>query len=294
MTTRLPRFDFEAPTHLERAVALLEEGGPEARALAGGTDLLVKMKIGELQPRLVVSLARLPDLARIDRGWVGSLATMAALGTNAQLRASPWAALADGAGSVGGPLIRHRATVGGNMINARPCADTASPLMVLGAVLHLASKHGSRAFEAAEFITGPGQTQIVPGEVLTHVELPEPDGPSGSAYIKVTRRAAMEITACGCAASITLGADGNTARARVALTSVAPVPLPIPAAARELEGDPLDDEAIARAAAAARDSSAPIDDHRASATFRRQVVEVITRRALEVARLRLDNPGRGS
>ncbi len=288
MTTLLPRFEFEAPTDLEAALALLAEAGPEARVLAGGTDLVVKMKLGDIRPRLVVSLARLDGgLRSIAATRIGSLATMADLESDAGLRGSPWAAIADGASSVGGPLIRHRATLGGNLVNARPCADSASPLIVLGAVLHLERRGGRRAVNAADFITGPGQTVIEPGEVLTHVELPEPTGKAGSAYIKVTRRAAMEITACGCAASLVFNADGRTVeRARVALTSVAPIPLPIPKVAELLEDREPDDDAIAEAAGAARDSAAPIDDHRAPAAFRKQVVEVITRRALALARRR--------
>jgi carbon-monoxide dehydrogenase medium subunit len=290
----LPRFDFASPATLEPTLELLAEAGSEARLLAGGTDLLVKMKRGELAPRLVVSLARIPELARLavsDSGLtLGPLCTMTELATSPLLTGMPaWAGLAEGAASVGGPIIRNRATVGGNIANARPCADTVPPLMTLGARLLLESRdRGLRTATLDGFITGPGQTALRSDEVLTGIELPAAAGPSGSSYLKITRRGSMEVTLVGCAASVTLDADGATVKsARAVLTSVAAVPLPVPDVQKALAGcavgEPALEQALQEAAEAARCTARPIDDHRAPAFYRSEMAAVTARRALRAA-----------
>jgi carbon-monoxide dehydrogenase medium subunit len=299
----LPRFDFEAPVELEQALQLLAEAGSEARLLAGGTDLLVKMKRGELAPRLVVSLSRISELTRLevsDTGLtLGPLCTMTELAESQLLTGMPaWAGLAEGAASVGGPIIRNRATVGGNIVNARPCADSVPPLMTLDARLLLDSRDRGLRTEALDgFITGPGQTLLRSDEALTGIELPAPNGPSGSSYLKITRRGSMEVTLVGCAASVTLdAAGGKIEAARVVLTSVAPVPLPVPDVDGVLAGCAVSgqalEEALREAGEVARRAAKPIDDHRAPAFYRSEMVEVTTMRALRAAVERA--AGRGS
>ena len=279
----LPRFDYAAPTSLHAAHALLADAG-DARLLAGGTDLLVQMRRGVLRPRLLVSLASIPGLAALDLlpdgGFsVGPLVTMARLAAAPAL-AGPFAALAEGAGVVGGPLVHNRATVGGNVITARPCADTVAPLVTLGARLRLEGARGGRVTELDGFISGPGETGLQPGEILVGLELPAPPPRSGSCYLKVTRRAAMEVTVVGCAASVTLDEAGAVARVRLVLTSVAPVPLRVRPAETALQGAVPTPERIGAAAALARDAARPIDDHRAPGAYRREVTLVLARRAL--------------
>jgi len=185
---------------------------------------------------------------------------------------------------VGGPLVRSRATVGGNIVNARPCADTVPPLVALGARLCLESVAGARVADLDGFITGPGQTGVGPDELLTAIELPPASARAGSCYLKITRRAAMEVTIAGCAASIELDPElRSVSRARLVFTSVAPTPWRAREAEQQLEGQPPTPERLRAAAAAARRSVQPIDDHRATAAFRADVVEVIARRALETA-----------
>jgi carbon-monoxide dehydrogenase medium subunit len=289
MAMTLPRFDFAAPASVAQACELLAEAGAEARLLAGGTDLLVKMKRGVLRPRLVVSLGRLPGLGNVEAtpaggARLGACATMSRLASSEALT-GPLAALAQGAGSVGGPIVRNRATVGGNLVTARPCADTAPPLISLGATLRLESRAGSRSIELDGFIAAPGATAIRPDELLAFVEVPEPvSKAAGSCYLKLTRRSAMEVTIVGCAASIALDeACEKVVRARVVLASVAPTPVRVRGAERALEGEAPTREALRAAAGAARSEAQPIDDHRASRAFRAQVVEVLARRALETA-----------
>jgi CO/xanthine dehydrogenase FAD-binding subunit len=292
----LPRFELETPSSVPAATALLREAAGEACVLAGGTDLLVKMKHGLLAPRLLVSLRRMAGLDRSARGDDGTLrlgacCTMSAI---AALRDLPpaWAALREGAAAVGGPVIRNRATVGGNIVNARPCADTVPPLVALGAALVLESVDGTRVVELDGFLTAPGATDIRPAELLTAIELPAASARAGSCYLKSTRRAAMEVTIAGCAASIELDQELRTVvRARLVFTSVAPIPWRAREAEQEVEGRLLDEERLRAAAAAARRSVRPIDDHRAPAVYRAEVVEVIARRALGVALARARHQG---
>lgn len=290
----LPRFDYEAPVTPEAVVDLLRQAGVEARLLAGGTDLLVKMKRRGVRPRLLISLNRVEALrgtcATASGGVrIGSLTTLAELATsgkpNGKQGPPNWTALFEGAASVGGPLIRNRATIGGNIVNARPCADTVPPLIALGATLSLRGPRGDRAVEADGFVTGPGETLIGPCEVLTAIDVPAPRMPlHGSCYLKITRRAAMEVTIVGCAASIELEEDRQTvSRARLVFASVAPVPLRVREAEAAVEGRVADLDVINEAAATARSAARPIDDPRAPASFRAEIVEVLTRRALGLA-----------
>lgn len=285
----LPRFEFEAPSSLSEACSLLAEGGDETRVLAGGTDLLLRMKRGEVAPRLLLSLGRTSGLDNIeasDDGGVriGALASMSQLAASPAL-GGPWSALAEGAASVAGPLIRNRATVGGNIVNARPCADTVPPLMVLGARLHLQSLKGSRTLDLDGFIGGPGETAKRADEILVSIELPPLAGSrTGSCYLKITRRAVMEVTLVGCAAALTLDASHTKVeRVRVVLTSVAPVLLRVPEVESILQGRSPKETVLRQAAEAARRAAKPVDDHRAPAAYREEMVETLTRRALQLA-----------
>jgi carbon-monoxide dehydrogenase medium subunit len=285
----LPRFEFEAPSRLAEVCAWLAEAGDEARVLAGGTDLLLRMKRGELAPRLLLSLCRTNGLDQVETlagggVHIGSLATMSRLAASRAL-AGPWSAVAEGAAAVAGPVIRNRATVGGNIVNARPCADTVPPLMALGAQLRLESARGARTLELDGFISGPGETRRRADEILTQIELlPLGGGGTGSCYLKTTRRAAMEVTLVGCAAAVTLDESREAIqRVRIVLTSVAPVLLRVSGVESILENRVPSESAFREAADAARRAAHPIDDHRAPATYRLEVVEALTRRALHLA-----------
>jgi len=283
----LPRFDLHEPETIAEALDLLAEGGGRAAPLAGGTDLLVSMKKNYGGPEILVSLHRVPGLDRIVEKdgliTIGPLATMSALLTD-PLIASRLPILADGAGAVAAPLIRNRATVGGNLCNARPCADTAPPLMALDAQVVLATSQNQRTLRLDTLIKGPGETQIRESELLIAIETPVPRGYCAGSYKSALRRQTMDITLAGVASQITLDKPGGAvSAARIFATSVAPVPLRLPETEKTVVGQTLTTAVLARAAECAADEVRPIDDFRADAWYRRHVSGVLVRQTLAEA-----------
>jgi carbon-monoxide dehydrogenase medium subunit len=293
LTTRLlAPFEYAAPTTLDDALALVARHGDAAQPLAGGTDLLLQLRSGRRRASLLVDLKRIPglaDLALAD-GREGAL-RLGALVSHADVLASPHLAhparraLAEGAAWVSGPQIRNRGTVGGNLCNASPAADLAAPLLALGAEVEIAGPgRPPRRLPLRELFAGPGRTTLAPGELLVAAILPKLGARAASAYERATR-VAVDIALVGVAASLTLAADGSVTAARVALGAVAPTPVLSAAAAEALVGRRPTPEALAAAARGAAEDCRPIDDVRASAAYRRLMVEVLARRALERALL---------
>jgi carbon-monoxide dehydrogenase medium subunit len=286
------RFDFAEPADLPEALSLLAERGAQAAVVAGGTDLLRNLKLGNLHPEVVVSIARLTELTgiQVPAGGgleIGALVTMAQLAADERVRkAAP--ALAEAAAQVGSPQVRNRATIGGNLVNASPCADSAPPAAVLDARVVLESHQGERRLSLAEFMTGPATTVRRPDELLTRIAIPAPGAHTGTAYQTLTRRKTLEITIASSTARLSLAADGTVATARVCLGSVAPTWLLSAGAEQALTGKQPDDAVIAAAAKAAATDATPIDDLRAAAQYRKWMVEVLTRRALTRARERAE------
>ncbi len=283
----LPRFDIREPRSLDDALAILAEGGSAVAPLAGGTDLLMAMKRGVAAPARVLSLRHVPGLDGIvvadDQIVIGPLVTMTGL-CNSDIVRGQLPILADGAGSVAAPLIRNRATVGGNICNARPCADTAPPLMALAATSTVAGAKGTRTVPVDTMITAPGETVLNEGELLTAINVPLPAKNSGGSYLKMIRRQALDITIAGVASQITLDAPGGiVTAARIFASSVGPVPLRLPAAEACVVGKALTAETLAAAAEAASNEVRPIDDLRGEAWYRRHVSGVLTRRSLIAA-----------
>ncbi len=283
----LPKFDYHAPTTIDEAGALLNHYGVKAKILAGGTDLLVNLKKKLLSPEQVISLNKIEGLKEIsliqgEGVYIGPLTTAAYLAEPKRIP-EDLAVLAQGAGKLGSPLIRNRATVGGNLATARPASDLASPLLVLGASVRLKGPNGERTLPLKNFLLGPGQTAIRPDEILSLIFVPLFEGPSAGAYFKLGSRKALEISLVNVASFLGLGPDGSIQEARVALGAVGPTPLLSPGAARVLKGvKPKDenDPVFKEAARAAAQDSKPITDHRGSAEYRREMVEVLTHRSL--------------
>jgi carbon-monoxide dehydrogenase medium subunit len=283
----LPKFDYHEPRSVDEATRLLDEIGKEASVLAGGTDLLVNMKMGKTAPKHVLSLSRIEDLKGVKREQ-GSL-TLGACVTAGELKdqeaiKAEFNGLCQSAGSLGSPLIRNLATIGGNIVTARPAADLPPSLMAYGASLVLKKDKGERTIPLEGFFKGPGQTTIEPEEILCGVVLKEPPPYSGGGYVKLGVRKALEISLVNVAAFIALdGPNGPIKEARIVLGAVAPVPMRAPAAEAALMGERPDDALFERAGNAASNDAKPIDDFRGSAEYRREMVKVLTRRALKLA-----------
>jgi len=283
----LPKFEYHEPGSVGEATRLLGEIGKEASVLAGGTDLLVNMKMGKTAPKHVVSLSRIGDLkgVKMDQGvlTLGACVTAGELKDQEQIK-SEFNGLCQSAGSLGSPLIRNLATVGGNIVTARPAADLPPCLMAYGASVVLKKEKGERIIPLEEFFKGPGQTVIEPEEILYTVVLNEPPPYSGGGYVKLGVRKALEISLVNVAAFMVLdGPNGPIKESRIVLGSVAPLPMRSPSAEAVLMGERPDDKLFEEAGIAASKDARPIDDFRASAEYRREMVKVLTRRALKLA-----------
>ncbi len=277
-------FEYFAPGSLKEAIELLSDPASAARPLAGGTDLVPQMKEGSTRfpiPSRLVSLHRIPDLRgiEVDGGLrVGATTPMWEI-AHTESVSRGYAALAEGASLVGSIQTMHMATVGGNLCNAAPSADTAPPLLALDAEAVIAGPTGTRRLPLQEFFKGPGLTALQHGEILLELRIPPLPPGTGTAYRRQTPRARMDIAVAGVAIALTVEGT-RIARARVALGAVGPVPMRAHGAEAALEGQKASDETFARAAATAAGECAPIDDQRGSATYRRHLVRVLTERLL--------------
>lgn len=277
---------YAEPRSVDEALGLLAELGPAAGIVAGGTDIVVGDRSGKKPlPQALVAIHRLSELGGIANG---SGLSLGALVTHGELEASElvrsrWSALSDAAILVGSPATRHVGTIGGNLCNASPAAETVSPLLVYGATVSLRSASGSRTLPVSELILGPARTALAPGELLTGVSVPSLPARSGSAYLRLEYRQTMEIAVVGAAALVTLDGSGRVADAKVALTAVAPTCVRASAVEEALAGAEPTMAALTAAAALAAEAARPIDDVRAPAAYRSAMVPVIVRRALERA-----------
>ncbi len=261
---------------------------PGAKILAGGTDLLVHMKLRVKTPEVIVDVGRISganelSISRKKGLTIGPAVTMRRI----ELSDAIWktyAGFAQGASVVGSIQIRGLATVAGNVCNAAPSADSAPGLITLGARVKIAGKNGRRTVQVENFMLGPGQTALRDGELVTGIHVPTPAPRTGSAYMRHTPRGAMDIAVVGVGVSITLAArTGACQAARIVLGAVAPTPMRAKAAERVLRGKQLSEELIEKAAEVAAGEAKPISDVRASADFRRELVGVLTRRMVTSA-----------
>lgn len=279
---------FVAVSTLDEALAALA-ADPEARPVAGGTDLVVASRQGRKPlPPTIVAIDRIAELGGQQVGagglTLGALTSHAWLAASAEVR-SAWTALADASAIVGSPATRGTGTIGGNLVNASPAAEATAPLVVFGASVTMAGPGGRREVAVADLATGPGRTVLAPGELLVSVSVPRPAAGSGSAYVRLEYRQAMEIAVVGAAVLVTVD-GGRIADARIALTAVAPTIVRATAAEAALQGAMI--EAIDGTAVGAHvaDAARPIGDVRASEEYRRAMVAVVARRALAAAVIR--------
>jgi carbon-monoxide dehydrogenase medium subunit len=281
------RFEYAEPRTLHEAAALLNEGQGRASLLAGGTDLLVEIKEHIRWPAQVINLKKIAGLDglkydEVDGLHLGALVTGRRVETDPLVR-QHYAGLAQAAQDLGSIQVRNRATVVGNLCRASPSADTAPPLIADEATIRLFGLAGERELPLEHFFTGPGKTVLGPDEIAVSLRLPPPRPQTGKVYLKHGRRKAMELATVGVAVALTM--DGERCRdVSIVLGAVAPTPIRAPGAEAVLRGAIADAERIATAARAARSEARPISNVRASAEYRGEMVEVLTRRALERAR----------
>jgi carbon-monoxide dehydrogenase medium subunit len=275
--------EYVAVATLEQALILKNEYGEEARVIAGGTDLILRMNAGVCSPSLLIDLKNISlDSISNDAGSVciGSYVTQSQLLASVEIN-SLFPALSGACRQMSGPPIRSRATVGGNIVNASPAADLVPSLLAYDADIMLASCSANRVVPLVEFFTGPGQTVMAANEILVEVRLPLLPSSTAAAFIKLGQRQSMAISVVNLAARFSVDARGVVNEARIALGSLAPTPLRAFSAEDKLTGKKLSDALIDAAANEARQAVSPISDLRATKGYRQKVTESLVRRALK-------------
>jgi carbon-monoxide dehydrogenase medium subunit len=283
-------FDYFSPGSVAEAVGLLSDAGEGAYAVAGATDLWVDLRARKVQPSAIVSLKRVEGLRglrpeRPDGGGV----LIGALTPHAWVEDSDWAAcylpaLQQACAGLGSRQVRNAGTVGGNICNAAPCADSATALLLFDASLQLAGPEGARELPLSDFFVGPKQTRLLPGEILTYVKVPDPGPRTFSRYIKHTRRRGVELAMMSVGLRLTLADDLKTVKkARISLGVCAPTPTCSSRAESLLEGKELTPENVQAAAEAAAADSRVRDTWRGRAWYRREMIRVLIPRAVELS-----------
>lgn len=280
--------EFAAPKTVDDVVALLQQKGDQARVMCGGTDLLVALREGRRKADLVIDVKKLAETTAMSYSASQGLILGAAVACHRMYDdktvAAAYPGLIDSAGLIGGVQIQGRASMGGNLCNASPAADSIPSLIAHAATCEIAGPNGRRTVAVEDFCVSPGRTVLQPGEFLVALHIPAPQPGFGAAYLRFIPRNEMDIAVVGVGASVQLDdSRSKIVSARIALGAVAPKPLYVPDAGAALAGQPATEESIAKAAKVAQDAAKPISDMRGTAEYRKQLVAVLTRRALTKA-----------
>lgn len=282
---------YHAPESLQDAASLLAEN-EGSYVLAGGTDLLVQMRGGIKSPQCIVDIKAIPGIKDVDlsaKGLnLGAAAPCQSITERDDVEAV-YPGLVEAADLIGSTQVQGRCSIGGNLCNSSPAADTTASLIVNSASCNITGPNGERQVAAEDFNTGPGQNCLDKGEILTSLTIPAPAAGTSDAYLRFIPRTEMDIAVVGAAVSVTLDSEGTCTAARVAIGAVAPTHLLVPEAAAALIGTKIDDAALEAASAAASAAANPISDKRGTADYRRTVVGVMTKRAAAIARDRVIN-----
>ena len=279
------KIEYIQPHSLAETLRILKNRRPGVRVLAGGTDLILQVKQGLISPSLLVDVKNIPELNRLE--WtrngglhIGAAVPLARL-VESPLLAEKYGILAQACGVIGSMQIRNRGTMGGNICNAAPSADSAPPLLCLGAIAVASSGAVTRKIDLERFFTGPGKTALRRNELLVEIEVPTPPARSAGCYMRHTTREEMDIAVAGVASFLVLSPRSTKLKTvRIALGAVAPTPIRAYGAEALLTGKAVTQESIEAAAAEAAQEAQPISDIRASAEYRRELVKVLTRRTL--------------
>jgi carbon-monoxide dehydrogenase medium subunit len=277
---------YESPETVESAVSLLANGAGEPRVLAGGTDLLVQLRAGIIDPDLIVDIKNIRETREISAengGYrVGAAVSGAELGEHGSLKQA-WPGVVEAVDLIGSTQIQGRASMGGNLCNASPAADSVPALIAADAVCTIAGPGGQREVAVQDICIGPGQTSLAQGEFVVSFFFPQRAPRSADAYLRFIPRTEMDIAVVGAGINLTLDESGVCTAARVALGAVAPTALLVPEAAAALLGTRLDDADLEAMAAAASAACNPIDDKRGTVEYRVKVAGVLARRACKIA-----------
>jgi len=281
------QFAYYKPTQLADVFKLLSEHGRKAELIAGGTDVMVVIRQSNRSPEVLISLRNIEDLSYIHKNGnytIGALTTHRMIETSALMK-NELTALYQGSSQVGSVQIRNVATIGGNICNAAPSADTAAPLMVLDAEMVLKRADSERRVPIEDFFVGPSETVREWDEILTEIVIPEQMATFGSAYYKHSRRRAMNLPIIGVAVGLALGSNGNIREARIALTVAAPTPIRIHAAEAFLKGQPPEDAVLKEAGqiASSPECCSPRDSLRCEGWYREDMVRVLIPRVAKAA-----------
>ena len=282
--------EFLSPTSLSEAQAAFDEGTASSW-LAGGTDLLVGIRLGARDPSRVVDLKQIPELTAIEVGEpsvrIGAAASAFDVLHHSDVP-TLFPGLAEALNLIGSTQITGRCSAGGNLCNASPAADSIPALIANGAQCRILGSEGERMLAVEDFVIGPNQNALASGELLVELILPRPPAGTADAYLRLTPRTEMDIAVAGAAVSISLDDSGTCTAARVAIGAVAPTALLVGAAAEALVGPQLDQAAIDGAVAAARAAATPISDKRGTAEYRTHVVGILVSRAIANAKARIE------
>ena len=280
-------FEYTAPATLREAVKLLAEKGEGARVLTGGTDLIVQMRGRRFQPDRVVDIKKIPEVNELTfsprKGLrIGAAVPCHIIYHNADV-IERYPGIVDAAMIIGGIQIQGRATLGGNLCNASPSADSIPAMIAYGAIAEVQGPQGKRKIPVEEFCVSPGRNALQPGEMLVCLQIPQCKSNTGAHYLRFIPRNEMDIAVVGVGASVELAGRGKAQtfkRVRIALAAVGPTPIFASDAGTSLEGQPVSEESILAAAEAARSAAKPISDMRGPAEYRTHLVGVLTKRAL--------------
>jgi CO/xanthine dehydrogenase FAD-binding subunit len=277
-------FSYFSPRTLREAIELLIKHGPEAKILAGGTDLLVEMKEGIVTPQYVIDLKNIPALnhIKLENQYlkIGALATLREIEVHPAVREHA-GILAQAASLLGSLQIRNKGTIGGNLCHASPAADLAPPLLALDGKVGMIGKNGERMENLENFFVGPGMTTLKSGEILTEIQVPLPPPGSTGIYLKFSPRKAMDLALVGVAALITLNTTSQICtRARIALGAVAPTPARAKKSEKILEGQRIGRELLQEVSDQAAEESRPISDIRGSAWYRKEIVKILVEQGI--------------
>ena len=284
--------NYVSPQSIDEAISILAAEGASARVFAGGTDLLVQIHEEIIEPKMLVDIKNIPETRQVifeeDFIIIGAAITGAELGENEKIKMA-WPGVVEAVELIGSYQIQGRATIGGNLCNASPAADSIPALVAADALIQVAGPEGKRSVPAQDFLVGPGTTALKQGEFVTHIKLPQRSGKTGDAYLRFIPRTEMDIAVVGAGISLTLNADGVCEDVRLALGAVAPTAILVEAAPKILIGNKLNETTLNAMSEAAKNACSPISDKRGTEEFRKNVAAVLAGRVAKIAWARAEN-----